>query len=470
MREEPVLVAVEGPTIKVFQAQTGLQVSSWPIPADADPKLSPDVKDRSSPPEKRRRLSPPAEETEEAKSGKSTAGRPETGSAGRAWSTIPILTVSPSGDHVIVVTGEDKCLRVLELKPDGTLTQLSERFMPKRPCALAVTPDNTTILCGDKFGDVYSLPILPREEVTLPLRKGAEASKPFQPSASKLTVHTQKNLRALEQQLRNPRAAQEKSEPSFEHTLLLGHVSMLSDMILTPPSTDATAGPRQYLITSDRDEHIRVSRSLPQTHVIHGYCLGHTSFVSKLCIPSWIPKILISGGGDDFLFCWDWLEGRLLHKVPLGLGSNNPNSEENSPQPSDTGRITVSGICAVPFAGGLSAHTPGAILVALEGVSKLLTFSVSMDGILTPSNAIELSGNALDVTAADDSGKVYVSVDNIHKQGSTKELRDSAMGSKLVQCFTATNHGALAWEEADDPITDAINNRDTLGSHCQPKY
>ena len=34
------------------------------------------------------------------------------------------------------------------------------RVMPKRPCAVALTPDESTLLCADKFGDIYSLPLM----------------------------------------------------------------------------------------------------------------------------------------------------------------------------------------------------------------------------------------------------------------------------------------------------------------------
>ena len=37
------------------------------------------------------------------------------------------VTAAPSSPHLCVVT-EDKCIRVLEIKEDGTLTQLSQRY------------------------------------------------------------------------------------------------------------------------------------------------------------------------------------------------------------------------------------------------------------------------------------------------------------------------------------------------------
>lgn len=103
-----------------------------------------------------------------------------------------------------------------------------------------------------------------------------------------------------------------KSEAaSFEYNLLFGHVSLLTDIVL------ATSHDKQYVLTADRDEHIRVSRGIPQTHVIESYCLGHNEFISKLCIPAGFPELLVSGGGDPDLFAWNWLQGKLLSKAPL---------------------------------------------------------------------------------------------------------------------------------------------------------
>lgn len=187
--------------------------------------------------------------------------------------------------------------------------------MPKRPSALALTPDGQKILCGDKFGDAYSLPLLPGEYV-----KHVE-TKQYHPSATPLTVHTKRNLESLEQQKRqvgNDKGAEEKTSLNFEHQAILGHVSILTDLVSVAVPGDSPADrPRNYILTADRDEHIRVSRGVPQAHVIEQYCLGHTSVISKLCVPSWAPKVLVSGGGDGVLLVWNWIEGEILQKVAL---------------------------------------------------------------------------------------------------------------------------------------------------------
>ncbi len=199
--------------------------------------------------------------------------------------------------------------------------------MPKRPCAIALTSDESTILCADKFGDVYSLPLLgfPYETTSnvsaeSPARADAEeAPEPFVPAANSKTVHTKKNQEALRNQLRTTNKKPEKNSPQFDHQLLLGHVSLLTDVasVTITDETSSSPRPRSYILTADRDEHIRVSRGIPQTYVIEGYCLGHTEFVSKLCVPDWNKRTLISGGGDDFLLIWDWPTGTVRQKVDL---------------------------------------------------------------------------------------------------------------------------------------------------------
>lgn len=48
--------------------------------------------------------------------------------------------------------------------------------------------------------------------------------------------------------------------------LILGHASLLTSFLLTPDE--------QFIVTADRDEHIRVSW-YPEGYVIEAYCLGH---------------------------------------------------------------------------------------------------------------------------------------------------------------------------------------------------
>jgi tRNA (guanine-N(7)-)-methyltransferase subunit TRM82 len=220
--------------------------------------------------------------------------------------------------------------------------------MPKRPCAVVITPDDTTILCADKFGDVYSLPLHPLPEPTRVVPDGFQplsTSKKFVPAANSLTVHTARNLKALKNQLRATNKPSEKAVPSFEHQLLLGHVSMLTDIacVTTDTSSSQHGKTRSYILTADRDEHIRVSRGPPQAHIIEAFCLGHKEFVSKLCIPRRLPMTLVSGGGDGLLCVWSWVEGSVLQKVDMKLlvdGYLNTYSESGRKNPTEQTRST----------------------------------------------------------------------------------------------------------------------------------
>ncbi|KAJ3325853.1 hypothetical protein HDV06_002238 [Boothiomyces sp. JEL0866] len=99
--------------------------------------------------------------------------------------------------------------------------------------------------------------------------------------------------------------------PDEKPLLLIGHVSILTDMSFTSDS--------KYLVTSDRDEKIRVNK-YPETFDIHQFLLGHTVFVSKVLALENSKEILISGGGDDWLGVWNYTTGKLIQKLDIVTG------------------------------------------------------------------------------------------------------------------------------------------------------
>ncbi|KAF7170900.1 hypothetical protein CNMCM5623_003366 [Aspergillus felis] len=441
-------VASAGSKIYTYAAETGKQLAIWPEAANAADSTVVSVAPSSEgdePSAKKRKVSPVPERI--AKGGQS-----ETSTA---WSTIPILAVSSDGNYMVAVTGEDKCLRVFELEEGGNLKQFSERHMPKRPSAIALVEDDKTILCGDKFGDVYSLPLIDTGKSSIAPKVHGKI-KPNQPAATTLTVHSKRNLASLEQQLRHygqkEKTAEEKPTSAFELHLILGHVSMLTDLAYVSIPLDATSGrKRSYLLTADRDEHIRVSRGPPQAHIIENYCLGHTSFVSSLCIPQWAPKYLVSGGADDHLIVWRWNEGRLVHKAPL--------VEEGTDS-----EVIVRRIWALSLTKPAnSQENANVILVALDGSSKLLCFTLESDGSLKAQNSIQASGNVLDLTVPTEGSSIVVSVDTVREAGSTQEWRTAAPSpSTLVEAFRLKPASdGLDWEPTSDTITAQINSEGT---------
>ncbi|KAK9888288.1 hypothetical protein WA026_000550 [Henosepilachna vigintioctopunctata] len=83
-------------------------------------------------------------------------------------------------------------------------------------------------------------------------------------------------------------------------TLLLGHNSIVLDVLITPCE--------KYIITCDRDEKIRVSL-FPNAYNIQSFCLGHSEFVKTLKI---VEKYLISAAGDGTIRIWNYLNGKQL--------------------------------------------------------------------------------------------------------------------------------------------------------------
>jgi tRNA (guanine-N(7)-)-methyltransferase subunit TRM82 len=225
--------------------------------------------------------------------------------------------------------------------------------MSKRPCSIVISPNGKTIFTADKFGDVTTLPLLPTEEEDAAARDAAKASaeKPYKPAATELTVHSQANLRTLENQIKQSQAKSSdkvKEALQFAHSLIIGHVSLLTDIVL------ATYQSRLYVITADRDEHIRVSRGPPQSYVIERFCSGHEEFVNRLCILD--DKTLISGGGDDNLFVWDWTTGSLITKINI-IDSVVEVLNKIGTQLDEKVKVAVSGIWHVTSDNGSTVST-----------------------------------------------------------------------------------------------------------------
>lgn len=410
------------------------------------------------------------------------------------------------------ITGEDKCVRVFSLNHDGQLGLLNERYMPKRPCAIAITPDDAHIICGDKFGDVYALPLVPKSgslALDQPMTPQPEAPDPSsiveaqEPLVAATTVHLMRNKRAREQQLQSASKMPKQKDSESPGQLLLGHVSMLTDILLASLEHVSETGSKthHYIITCDRDEHIRVSRGLPQTHVIESYCLGHKEFVTKLLVPELYPEILISGGGEKVLYLWHWATGAFLKtadisEVLMDFVKSNPGLEErnvtaispNRDGPAEQARPEneeedasnkggnsytsdnssdhvsaasedgsgrpVCGIWDLTASSSSEGQTVKScrIIVALEGVPALFDLCLASDGSLKHENTLKLAGNVLDATTFKDETSLIVSIDNVHQPFSTTAVRVPEVEHEpLLQCFTLETTGSnMEWREMHD--------------------
>jgi hypothetical protein len=141
----------------------------------------------------------------------------------------------------------------------------------RRASALAYNDVEGEIIVADKTGDVYSFPFPLTDEQR---EKVNEIALPSEKDP--LTKVT---------------------DPRFMGTFLLGHSSSVVGLTLT-----SGAKGQRFLVTVDRDEHIRFS-VFPETYVIHAMGLGHTAFVSCVIATS---EGVISGGGDNRVLKWDF--------------------------------------------------------------------------------------------------------------------------------------------------------------------
>jgi len=86
--------------------------------------------------------------------------------------------------------------------------------------------------------------------------------------------------------------------------LLLGHTASMLTNIAILGGRENQSGEDCLLLTSDRDEKIRISR-FPETHIIEGFILGHTAYITCFAIIPSPSPLIVSCGGDMTLRLWD---------------------------------------------------------------------------------------------------------------------------------------------------------------------
>ncbi|VVT55062.1 uncharacterized protein SAPINGB_P004408 [Magnusiomyces paraingens] len=279
------------------------------------------------------------------------------------------LIVTRDGKHVVAFTNANKSVLVLN---SSDLTLVSQRKFPKRPSTLCTSFDDARLLVGDKFGDVYDVELLSTEEIVKPSDGKTEDVASIEP--------------------------------------ILGHVSMLTDVELVEKNG------HQYILSSDRDEHIRVTR-YPQAFVVERWLFGHEQFVAAMAVPLWAPGFVISGGGDDFVAVFKWCpeQGEEPLKSTLDLRPyfgqylsedvhSAPRRKKDAPNPDAPLEITVDRIVAA---------RDGLLVVHAEATGVLVVLSLDREsGALQHKHTFVRAGGARIVAVATDgSGRLYVSLD-----------------------------------------------------------
>ncbi|ODV89865.1 hypothetical protein CANCADRAFT_96682 [Tortispora caseinolytica NRRL Y-17796] len=183
----------------------------------------------------------------------------------KAESSITHIAVHNS--KIVCTTDDSKELLVYDEK----LNLLMTRKFAKRPSALCVVLGEDKVVVGDKSGDVFDISLDPND------------------SRNSLLLTSDS----------------EKDEPAQQP--ILGHVSMVLSLLVIEH------GNIKYILSGDRDEHIRVSR-YPDAYNIESYCLGSRDFVSALALTS--DGNIVSGGGESLLRVWN-IQGSEQYTIDL---------------------------------------------------------------------------------------------------------------------------------------------------------
>ncbi|RIA94645.1 WD40-repeat-containing domain protein [Glomus cerebriforme] len=294
------------------------------------------------------------------------------------------------------------------------------RPVSKRAMAMAFNKDGSQIIIADKFGDVYSHPLDPPED---------------------------------------------KQNAS---TLLLGHVSMVTDMVITPNN--------KYVITCDRDEHIRISR-FPKGYNIESYCLGHKQFVSKLHILPWANDLLLSAGGDDFIALWDYVPGKLLQTLNIKeIIETKENYDKKAMNVDSEDSIAVTSITSSPISQNIALTIekfPGILIFNWDETEKqiryLQTLHLSIDpldlaydigGNLWVSNYVkEEQPNESLITVFRKSDNKYEKVPEDHPLIKQINEYGSTTVEKIPDLYTISHlrKNLVDWREQDDDDDDEQN-------------
>lgn len=115
-------------------------------------------------------------------------------------------------------------------------------------------------------------------------------------------------------------------------TKLLGHLSLLLDILQTNDG--------KFIITSDRDEKIKVS-SYPNTYSIQTYCLGHKEFVNHIELLPHDNKLLISSSGDGTLKIWTYTDGKAYYTINTYINIEDDQLKNNFTKKMDDEGIEV---------------------------------------------------------------------------------------------------------------------------------
>ncbi|CCF56885.1 hypothetical protein KAFR_0B05890 [Kazachstania africana CBS 2517] len=303
------------------------------------------------------------------------------------------LTLSKNEDRLFACTDSDKAIIILDIdfeNMENCLNLVKRQRFPKRPNAIAISNDEKTIMIADKFGDVYSMDV-------------------DAPVVEKIN---------------------DEVEP------ILGHVSMLTDILFKESKNG-----KRFIITADRDEHIKISH-FPQSFIVDKWLFGHKEFVSSINAPQWKCNLLLSAGGDDSVFFWDWESGKLLSEfnyaelVKPYLTEQHAAPSRFQNEANDVVEYAVSKV--------VSLENLPYVAFFIEATNVLFILSADLENnTLTLKAKIDLPGNVVSLSACKDA--FILSLDN-------RDLGNSNF-VKFIKFNNETNDFSI-----DEPLSSQLDS------------
>lgn len=154
-------------------------------------------------------------------------------------------------------------------------------------------------------------------------------------------------------------------------TKILGHLSLLLNILQTNDG--------KFIITSDRDEKIRVS-CYPNAYNIQTFCLGHKEFVMHIELLPDLPEYLTSASGDGLIKVWNYTNGKLHYTIDTynDIKNNNDLKQDFCKLMNEEG-IEINCLPIVNYAITKLSDSFSLIAVTVHSYMKILIYNLKYD-------------------------------------------------------------------------------------------
>ena len=239
---------------------------------------------------------------------------------------------------------------------------------------------------------------------------------------------------------------------SGEPDMPLGHYSVVTDALLI----SSNKSEERYIVTSDKDEKIRVSR-WPHAYDIQCFCMGHVQYVTSLALVRNDfagLDMVVSAGGDGKMFGWNYLTGAKLFETDLSALVKESDLSKSLHAAHNAEYVSPTTVVYVP--------TKNLIIVSIEYSETVLIFRPTIvEGKVTVNHTSSISLKILPIRLSVDSVNENLWVSGVPLEGSPSvsvvqvfdvNAENIALNEGLtVQYATATNQEtlALSQEKAD---------------------